>query len=58
MVPGADQLEFVQFFGTEAYSFSANIMFLKFLYTPAIEFNTGGAMAYNQGFLKKIILRS
>jgi hypothetical protein len=58
MVTGADELEFVQFFGTEAYSFSANVMFLKFLYTPAIEFNTGGAMAYNQGFLKKIILRS
>jgi len=59
MVPGADALEFVEFFGTEAYSFSANIMFLKFVYTPAIDANYQVTGVYsNPGFLKKIILRS
>jgi len=59
MIPGADELEFVNFFGTEAYSFSANVMFLKFLYTPAIDTTyLGNGLQYNPGFLKKIILRS
>jgi hypothetical protein len=56
VMPGADSLELINFFGTEAFSFSANVMFFKFLYTPAA--STIPGEQFDTGYLKKIILRS
>lgn len=51
VVTGSDYLEFIDFFGTEAYTFSANIMFLKFVYTPSTEVE-------NPGRINKILVRT
>lgn len=51
VVTGSQDLEFINFFGTDAFTFNANVMFLKFRYTPSVEVE-------NPGLLKKIIVRS
>jgi hypothetical protein len=51
VVTGSEMLEFIEFFGTQAFSFEANVMFFKFRYTPSME-------VVEPGTLKKIILRS
>lgn len=51
VVTGSDVLEFIDFFGTEAFTFTTNVMYLKFRYTPSHEIS-------NPGKIKKIIVRT
>lgn len=50
-LPGTEDVEFVDFFGTEAFAFSANVMFLKFVFTPSNE-------VQEPGKIKKLLVRS
>jgi len=51
VAPGTDVLEFVDFYGTEAFTFAANIMFIKFRYTPS-------HLVTEPGKIEKILVRS
>lgn len=48
---GSDRLEFINYTGTEAWSFQANFMWLKFRYTPSLK-------VLEPGVVKKILVRS
>lgn len=51
VIPGAEDVEFIDYFGTDAFAFSANVMFLKFVYTPSTE-------VLEPGIIKKLLVRS
>lgn len=50
-LPDAEEIKFENFYGTEAFTFSANVMYLKFMYTPSHEVN-------EPGMIHKILIRS